>query len=139
MGYRWSQVHSVSYPRSSARMPASSSAGHSVYWFQHSAPILTSLMLPLPLRGGSPPWPVPEDPVDPADHREHRSHVSCARRPTGMRVGCRFRTSTRDTLRTPPPNKTLPPKPRSSRVPSPVKRSRKDRTHWMTPDGLGMD
>ncbi len=43
IGYRWSQVQSVSKPSRSARIPASSRLGQSVYWFQHRAPNLTSL------------------------------------------------------------------------------------------------
>ena len=42
IGYRWSHVQSVSKPRRSARRPASRSAGHVVYWFQHRAPRRTS-------------------------------------------------------------------------------------------------
>src|SRR5450759_3712092 len=44
MGYRWSHVHSEEKPSRSARMPASSSEGQSVYWFQQRAPNLMSFM-----------------------------------------------------------------------------------------------
>src|SRR5664280_2184843 len=44
MGYRWSHVQSEEKPSRSARMPASSSEGQSVYWFQQRAPNLISFM-----------------------------------------------------------------------------------------------
>src|SRR5450756_1682546 len=44
MGYRWSHVQSEEKPSRSARMPASSSDGQSVYWFQQRAPNLMSFM-----------------------------------------------------------------------------------------------